>query len=423
MFEKDQILDGLDKTSFLKLLHYPKNYPKYLPKRNSFKYTNIEMFEDYEFTNCIAFEMLIRTKEYKELMNIPNNKFDDEWKVKIQKLGLNFSDAISIKADSSPFRYLSVKPLISQDYSSISISNIDKGLELLIEFYIKKNKIFTLKSEKEDDFFPITTKEYQIEEQLTLKQVLENLDNYYIPVIPYSSNLQTENKCKLHKNIQLFCLEKEFLQTIENKISKIKNIKFLPFLKRPLLRFEESRILELEINLDLPKEELIKYIEKIKDEYDNDHSIAKNINDIFNNFNDNPNHNSSTIFKKNIADAFFCYDYYNAKKDFINEKNEKNERLNNENPILIEKEEELKRLKENARTPIELINSLKKEIKEEKIKLNKLPSINKKSKNYVFEEKYFTKSNINANTAYNYYHNLYPYIDHLKYKELIIGKR
>jgi len=43
-----------------------------LPKRDDNVYKEIEAFEDYEYTNCIAFEMAIRNDEVKSLLDKTN---------------------------------------------------------------------------------------------------------------------------------------------------------------------------------------------------------------------------------------------------------------------------------------------------------------------------------------------------------------
>ena len=48
-----------------------------LPKRSDLIYKEIEEFEDYEYSNCIAYEMCTRNKEVKKLLNIIINKFDE----------------------------------------------------------------------------------------------------------------------------------------------------------------------------------------------------------------------------------------------------------------------------------------------------------------------------------------------------------
>jgi hypothetical protein len=44
-----------------------------LPKLTDSIYKEIEEFEDYEYSNCIAYEMCIRNKEVKRLFEILNN--------------------------------------------------------------------------------------------------------------------------------------------------------------------------------------------------------------------------------------------------------------------------------------------------------------------------------------------------------------
>jgi len=46
-------------------MDYDKQYGIILPKRTDLIYKQIENFEDYEFTYCIAYEMAIRTPKFK----------------------------------------------------------------------------------------------------------------------------------------------------------------------------------------------------------------------------------------------------------------------------------------------------------------------------------------------------------------------
>ena len=424
-----------------KSFHYSKNYPSYLPKRNDPKYTNISMIEHYEFTNCMAFEMLIRTKQYKELMSISDDKIDEDWKIKIENLGLNPEEAISIKNLQNPiglFKGLPYSSPIQQDTSSITIDDIDNGLELLIKFYLEKNEIFSIKEQKEHPIVPNTkVNTYHIQKKLTLKKIFNNLNNFYIPCIENNLNFLGD-KYQLHTHLDITLLENEFIQTIADKIPKKKNIRFFPIFKRPLLRFEESRIVDIEINLDLPQKELLEYLKKIKVEYDNNNAIAKNILDIIKTENEDEDTEKKPLktIKNNIADAFFSYDYYNARKDYIVNKNNEIESENLNNIILQEKLAELEVLKDKKskiqtiRTNTEQLNLLKMEIKhleleieEERLLPRQIPTINKTSDYYIFNEKHFSHSLINSNTAYNYYDKLVPFIEKLQYKNLLIGSR
>ena len=48
-----------------------------LPKLTDSIYKEIEEFEDYEYSNCIAYEMCIRNKEVKKILKSITNKRDE----------------------------------------------------------------------------------------------------------------------------------------------------------------------------------------------------------------------------------------------------------------------------------------------------------------------------------------------------------
>ena len=94
-----------------------------------------------------------------------------------------------------------------------------------------------------------------------IKKIMNKYDMYYIPV---NDNLK-EKKTKLmqiNKNIPLKLLDKNFYNELDfSNISK-KNIKIKPSIKS-MLQFDEAKIIDLPININLPIEELIAYIIKI----------------------------------------------------------------------------------------------------------------------------------------------------------------
>lgn len=60
-----------------------------LPKRDSYTYWYIEDIEDYEYTNSIAYEMLRRIIEFKELTKKSFPTKTKDWTIKILELGLD----------------------------------------------------------------------------------------------------------------------------------------------------------------------------------------------------------------------------------------------------------------------------------------------------------------------------------------------
>ncbi len=102
---------------------------------------------------------------------------------------------------------------------------------------------------------------YKLNRVSLIKKIMNKYDMYYIPV---NDNLK-EKKTKLmqiNKNIPLKLLDKNFYNELDfSNISK-KNIKIKPSIKS-MLQFDEAKIIDLPININLPIEELIAYIIKI----------------------------------------------------------------------------------------------------------------------------------------------------------------
>ena len=49
---------------------YNAEYDVDIPEKHDLKYWYIQNYEDYEYANCIAYEMLIRTKEFNKIKNV-----------------------------------------------------------------------------------------------------------------------------------------------------------------------------------------------------------------------------------------------------------------------------------------------------------------------------------------------------------------
>ncbi|MGJ0336337.1 hypothetical protein [Aliarcobacter cryaerophilus] len=209
-----------------------------LPKRSDSIYQEIENFEDYEYTNCIAYEMMIRCPEVLK---------DREWLVN-ELIPLYHDDKIT-KDELYEIFYLKDYGL---DFFNLAhIDNLNRGF-----FDGKKISI----------------------------EILKN--NNYFQRKSFSSNDFT------------------FKDNIEIKINV--------HLSRPKLRFPKNPRSICKLNFNLPKDELIAYISKIKDEYDKENSIIKSPLEMIGI--ESEKANDQVPGKRTIADKFFIYDYYKAVK-------------------------------------------------------------------------------------------------------------
>ena len=210
-------------------------------------------------------------------------------------------------------------------WDKYTLNDIKYGINILITYYIKKDKIFLKDNQQVKSNF------------LDIKF---NLSTYYIP-----SRADTSVLVQITKNIPLRILEEDFLSRLEFSDLKGGYIETEPILSRPKLHFEEARLINLPINLNLSKDELLLYIAQIKDEYDNGKDIVKdNLESLFGlplesdrlEMPTNIKHvkeeakthklipSMRGLFKENIASAFYAYDLYKffLPLDAINKTNE-----------------------------------------------------------------------------------------------------
>lgn len=223
-----------------------------LPIRSDDIYLEIENFQDYELTNCIAYEMAIRNDEVKSLLLSNTDKLYTIDEV----LDRVFNDKPDLLKDvflMSAFEY--------------NIYNLYKSENLNNENY----KTFYLKYKRE------RKKEYLIQAG----------DAFFVES---SIHILSNGKKRGHQRISKKYSRPEMKQNFYN------NFRF-------------------DLNLSLPKEELIAYISQIKDEYDRDNSIIKSPLELL-----GEKLNIKTIkFKemtsKEWADCFFIYDYFKVSTD------------------------------------------------------------------------------------------------------------
>ena len=188
-----------------------------------------------------------------------------------------------------------------------SINDIKDGLSRLIDFYIEENLIYNSCAEL-------------IKASKT--EILENPTNFYIRCV----NRMEENEIKywnkaydplpdnsfreqlkfdghkfmiadegffelkqeeniylisLNEHISLLYLQNSFLKTLRYEDLKNKYIDTEPIFSRPRLMFDEARLTNIPVNLNLSKEDLLLYISQIKDNYDRDKNIVKSDKEYF----------------------------------------------------------------------------------------------------------------------------------------------
>lgn len=238
-----------------------------LPQRDDSNYKEIEEFQDYELTNCIAYEMAIR----------------------------------------------------------------NENISALVNKYLKKRFVFSYTEEKNDDIELLKNYGFTLETMLMteilkiLKEDIKVFSGLVSRNATYPNNIL---KNKINNNSYVYFEKDSFFSesfddknTIVEKIDEknidknfISSIRFS--FRRPQLKFKKNKIFNTEINLNLSKDELIAYISKIKDNFDKDNSIIKTPLELLGETlekSDNkktPKKPKASVY----ADWFYIYDYWKYEK-------------------------------------------------------------------------------------------------------------
>jgi len=284
-----------------------------LPKRSDDIYKEIEQFEDYEFTNCIAYEMAIRNDEVKsllkEIINYPLYEYSpyEDKHFELDK-----------KLEDTYFINFKIRKHIENGYE-VFIEKYHK------EFHDKKGYVMAMQVFEREEF------EKEIINNLL--EYEEKVQNYYynnFERLEFVRDRFITEKDQIHDNskpyfseISIFHLDgklktpKLIKKEEEDKYQTaiIEDRKFLQF-KRPrlLIPKEMDNTISLKINPNLPLEDLKAYIEHIKKEYDKDNSIVKNPLELLGEkfkkaeLFSMTNKRTDKINKEHVADMFFIYD-------------------------------------------------------------------------------------------------------------------
>lgn len=393
-------------------MNYYKKVKK--PKRDDTEYIEIENFEDYELINNFIYECIIRTEA-------------------VKKLGIKYDYCLKKYNDIANFIDLDQyrEERLEEVFNNISIANNEctQSEESEISEF-KNDSDYAEQVLFEDALQYVKKEQYKILHNEEFKLINEDLKTFknknYVP-------LKKENKDELYelssnlniilseirevvKNIFYLDTSKQFMEYENSSSSSL-------YIKR---EYKETYYIETRVDKDNRTiSKTIKYLPKRK----------LYINDIFE-FSSNhlilpveSNKLLETFFKidkkyirssKIIADCFFCYDYYNFRVAQVKNKNDKIVLRNKDNYKIIELQHYIK-LEENKGCYKDntKIKELKKEIDDEKEKKEDRPTLNKRSKYFVFDEEDFKNSDINRSTALRYYQWISPFIKGYNYIDII----
>ncbi|BAK70566.1 hypothetical protein [Aliarcobacter butzleri] len=344
-----------------------------LPQRDDLIYKEIEEFQDYELTNCIAYEMAIRNKEASRKLAILK---------RIKTLKYNIIEKIRAKSNNYYSSYRKY-PIIFKDIME----------EILI---------YRLKRE-----FGINYNYSEIEENPIGIKFVRNTSLYSEAMREQLLSL-LDKKLKYKTKTNFITKGGYLIEQIYNKKMEIKSEINSNFKRKLTLKNELN--IKIDLPLNLPKEELLAYISKIKDDFDKDNSIIKTPLELLGEILENENIDIKNLPKRDIkkiyADMFFIYDYF-----IFQDKKYKNEREKLKNELKIE----IKKI--NKKWDYDK-SGKKAEIEEQKndYKTNKKQYSKEQIIDELVEELKFKKTKVN-----DYLKIMRIFIDDLEYKKLLTG--
>lgn len=396
------------------ITEYENKYKINLPERYSITYLMLEAFNDFEYTNSIAYEMVRRTEEFNILSKVPYDERTDEHLKQITELGLS-TQLKNFPEEKTYIPFIKEKRFFHEDWCSHTIDDVNNGLMRLITYYYNEDKIFTLS----DKHKPYNLNSYEKTGYLLIEDIMKNLSNYYIPCT-FTDFIKTRDTNryrmqKIEKNIPLRILEKDFLNTLKPSEIKYKSTNLMPFYSRPKLSFPHSDIVNIPVNLNLEDEEIIAYVLKAKEEYKKKVLTIKHpLELIGNEYKESEKEKSEKEFpeekqkrKKSVADAFYIYDLFKILEPYFKQEKEK---LRNE------RNEKIQIIKENFKND----------------KKGSENSITNLKETYAWNIKQFSNdelknvisiiTSLSLHKVERYYKYMKEYIDNKKYIELITCK-
>lgn len=222
------------------------------------------------------------------------------------------------------------KVIYYNDYSEVKLNPIlqDKLEEILIRFNITLDIDLNSSTDKEtfdniskilseyttslrDDYFLVHDRNEIIPEGMEEDEITKELHHYENdPELSKHMSTVIDNSLKSDKyykdNYDIQDGYAIYQGGYENSNSFDLN-KIFPNFKRPMREFNQTQVA---FNMSLPKDEIIAYISKIKDDYDKKNNSYKTLNQLLYGNDTRSEDKLEHKQKEKYADDFFIYDYY-----------------------------------------------------------------------------------------------------------------
>ena len=309
---------------------------KFLPSRKDYNYTTvIDRFEKYAFTYYFAYELAARNNYVAESLIFLKDLFDlylvlDEINRSSSLTVTNIEKAVEKIFTTEEMCKIIISRLVDDfdnkqlpsKLNEIDFRELNNNISSLIycqadKLYEKYYVIYIPKEEQSGKFNKIYNpfKYIELDKSLTRYMNIRNNEE--------SHNEEKDYKINEAKN-DYFMVYQEIID--ENKDFSLNVI--YPNYRVNLRDFTNTKIA---LNLNIPKTELLEYVEKIKDEYDSKNSIIRTRKELLKEkIKVNKTEQKkllkaiSSLDNKKIGDILFIYDYFFYNNQYYPEKDNNN---------------------------------------------------------------------------------------------------
>lgn len=314
-----------------------------LPSRKDKKYILIESFNFYELTHCIAYEMAMRNKNVINFINILDELTSLHKKLTLNSLKNPIIFTISPWYDevyNILFKYEKI------EYWYHTLKEIEEITYNLIMLIITKI-IFVL----ENNYYVVHERSTIVPKDM--KEIFNNITNHEPDCILDEHIEKVLNNGKYYKDNYSLNDGYVVYQGGYEGDNIFNCFKIKPNFKKPLRQFNQT---EISLNISLPKDEILAYIGKIKDDYDSKDSSIKNVLEFLGKELNLDIEDYKNMTAKKWADFFYIYDCKTTYKiKNLNEKIQKELTIHNGVSVLVIEKNLNKNGKEKVKREYELI--------------------------------------------------------------------
>ena len=284
-----------------------------LPRRDDEEYTIISSYEPYELTHCISYELATRNKDAIILLNsirhlttlskkffeyymfYGNKRIKEDDYLDFEEIVTEALELLNYYEIGQKFDIKFKNYRIFDIYASIM--QIITFLTIILEenYYLIYDRKEIVPEGMEETFKEPNHHETDIElNQYMDKAIRESIRHAYDTSPRYKDNFTFKDGYAIY--------QASYEDSKEYDINKI-----FPNFKRSMKQFNQTQVA---FNMSLPKDEIISYISKIKDDYDNKESSYKTLNQLLYEEDTRTEEKLEHNQQNRYADDFFIYDYY-----------------------------------------------------------------------------------------------------------------